>query len=185
MRSRSQMFTLVAVFALLVLLGVVGRSLPHPPNFTPVLAAAMFAGFFFRSSWVACMIPVAIMLISDAIFFGFYDLRIMGVVYAAMLLPLALRSFIRTNPSVLRIGLSALTMSVAFFLATNFAVWAFSGMYSLTLAGLVACYAAAIPFFKYFLAGDLFWTAAIFGTYFLVTRSRTSTVFGRLVPVKA
>lgn len=185
MRSHSQLFTVVAVFAVLVLLGVVGRSLPHPPNFTPVLAAAMFAGFFFRSSWVACTIPVAIMLISDALFFGFYDLRIMGVVYAAMILPLAMRSLIRTNPSVLRIGLSALSMSVAFFLTTNLAVWAFSGMYSLTLAGLVACYTAAIPFFKYILAGDLFWTAVIFGTYFLVTRSRASTVFGRLVPVKA
>lgn len=185
MRSRSQMFTLVAVFAVLVLLGVVGRVVKHPPNFTPIIAATLFAGFFFSRSWVACTIPVAIMLISDALFFGFYDLRIMGVVYAAMLLPLALRTFIRTNPSVLRIGLSALSMSAVFFLATNFAVWAFSGMYSLTLAGLVACYAAAIPFFKYFLAGDLFWTAAIFGTYFLVTRSRTSTVFGRLVPVKA
>jgi hypothetical protein len=53
-----------------------------------------------------------------------------------------------------------------FFLATNFAVWAFSPMYEKTLEGLVLCYTMAIPFFHNTVAGDLIWSGAIFGTYF-------------------
>ena len=53
---------------------------------------------------------------------------------------------------------------------TNFAVWAFSGMYSLDMAGLVQCYVAALPFLKYTVAGDLFWAAVLFGGAWLVQR---------------
>src|SRR5262245_35392811 len=51
-----------------------------------------------------------------------------------------------------------LASSVTFFLTTNFAVWAFEGIYSHDLAGLTACYVAALPFFKNTIIGDLFWT---------------------------
>ena len=60
--------------------------------------------------------------------------------------------------------------SLIFFAATNFAVWAFSGMYSLDMAGLVAVLRAALPFLKYTVAGDLFWAAVLFGGAWLVQR---------------
>lgn len=168
---RLHRIVVAAVFAALVLLGVLGRALPHPPNFTPVAAAALFAGFFFRRGWTALAVPLLVMAVSDALYFGFYDARLMLVVYAALAAPVAASLFLKNSPSPLRIGGAALLMSVAFFLSTNFAVWMYSGMYAPTFAGLVACYAAALPFFKYTLAGDLFWTTAIFGSWFLVTRS--------------
>ena len=57
----------------------------------------------------------------------------------------------------------ALATSLIFFVTTNLAVWAFSGMYSLDGAGLLQCYTAALPFLKYTVAGDLFWSVALFG----------------------
>ena len=66
-----------------------------------------------------------------------------------------------------------LSCSLIFFVTTNFAVWAFSGMYSLDMAGLTQCYVAALPFLKYTVAGDLFWAAVLFGGAWLVQRLTT------------
>ena len=55
-----------------------------------------------------------------------------------------------------------------FFLLSNGAVWAFSGMYSLTWQGLVQRYVAALPFLEKTVLGDLFWTAVLFGGAWLV-----------------
>jgi hypothetical protein len=63
-----------------------------------------------------------------------------------------------------------LACSLMFFVTTNFAVWAFSGIYSLDMAGLVQCYVAGLPFLKHTVAGDLFWTAVLFGGAWLLTR---------------
>ena len=63
------------------------------------------------------------------------------------------------------ITLGTLGGTLLFFLATNAAVWAFSGMYQLNLAGLMLSYAMAIPFLKLSLVGDLFYTAVFFGMY--------------------
>jgi hypothetical protein len=63
-----------------------------------------------------------------------------------------------------------ISCSLIFFVATNFAVWAFSGMYPLTWQGLVQCYTAALPFLDKTVLGDLFWTAVLFGGAWLVQR---------------
>jgi hypothetical protein len=68
---------------------------------------------------------------------------------------------------VLRVGAAGVVASVLFFLVTNFGTWALSGMYPHTLAGLGACYVAAIPFFQNTLAGDLFYAALLFGGFAL------------------
>jgi hypothetical protein len=73
---------------------------------------------------------------------------------------------------------AVLACSLVFFAATNFAVWAFSGMYSADMTGLLQCYAAGLPFLKTTIAGDLFWAAALFGGAYLVrrlTRSAAAT----------
>jgi hypothetical protein len=61
-----------------------------------------------------------------------------------------------------------LSCSLVFFLATNFAVWAFNGMYPMTVQGLTQCYVAALPFLDKTVLGDLFWTAVLFGGAWLV-----------------
>jgi hypothetical protein len=143
---------------------VVGRLWSDTPNFTPVLAAALFGGMVFRWRATAVALPITAMLISDA-FIGGYSLGIMLAVYAALTLPVVCRPVLRAKCSAWRIGAASLTFSLIFFIATNAAVWAFGGMYQHTAEGLWTCFVAALPFFKYTLAGDLTWTLVLFGGY--------------------
>ena len=146
----------------LVALCIAARLLPHVSNFSPVAAAALFAGAMLGRRSLALVVPVAAMLIADLVQ-GFYDWRVMAVVYAALALP-ALIGLIARNSRIWFTAIGgALAASLIFFVTTNLAVWAFSGMYSLDGAGLLQCYIAALPFLKYTAAGDLFWSVALFG----------------------
>src|SRR5262249_56247255 len=120
---------------------------PHAPNVTPIAASAMFAGMVLRSRALAVAVPISAMLASDLVV-GAYDWRIMGVVYAALALPALLARWGRARPMLMLAPL-VLSSSLLFFATTNFAVWAFSGMYAHDLHGLVLCYVAALPFLCY------------------------------------
>ena len=159
------------VLLVLFLIGfdIVARLLLHVPNVSPVAASALFAGMVLRRRALALAVPLAAMPIGDLVI-GFYDWRVMGVVYAATTLPAMAGMLARRIPAFRVVVPTLLTCSLLFFAATNAAVWAFSGMYSLDTAGLIQCYAAALPFLKYALAGDLFWAAALFGGAWLVQR---------------
>jgi hypothetical protein len=158
---------LLALF--LVVLCVALRLLPHVSNFSPVAAAALFAGMMLNRRWLAIAVPLAAMLIGDA-FLGGYGWRMMAVVYAALALPAVIGIFARTQRVwPVAIG-GALASSLIFFTMTNFAVWALAGLYSADAKGLLECYVAALPFLKYTVAGDLFWSVALFGGAFLLKR---------------
>ena len=99
--------------------------------------------------------------------------------YAAVLL---LGGKLKENSSALRVGGAALAASVSFFLLSNFAVWVvWEQTYPRTLAGLAACYVAALPFFRHSLAGDLFFSAAFFGLGALVEGVRSRATAERVV----
>jgi len=142
----------------------VSRLLPHLPNFTPLAAVALFAGFWFASRGVAMLVPLGAMVLSDLVL-GSYDPAVMATVYAALVVPVAMRGILKARLTPLRVGGTAVISSIVFYLATNLAHWLWMGGYPLTPAGLGACYAAALPFFKYQLAGDLLWSAGLFGAY--------------------
>jgi len=158
-----------AVFVVLVGFCVAMRVAEHAANFAPVAAAALFAGFWFSRRAVALLFPLVAMGLSDA-FIGIYDVRIMAVVYAAMLFPVLWRAVLRARLTVVRVGLGALSGSAVFFVSTNLAVWAFGPLYPRTWTGLGECYVAALPFFRNTLFGDLIWSTAFFGAYVLATR---------------
>ena len=147
----------------LVGLDVVARLAPHAPNVTPIAASAMFAGLVLRSRALALAVPISALLLSDLVV-GSYDWRIMGVVYAALALPALAARWGRARPVVVLAPL-VLSSSLLFFATTNFAVWAFSGMYAHDLHGLVHCYVAALPFLWNTVAGDMLWTTLLFGTW--------------------
>jgi hypothetical protein len=74
------------------------------------------------------------------------------------------------NSSPLRVAGASLTASISFFVVSNFAVWAvWRDMYPATWNGLMACYVAALPFFRNTLASDLFFSAAFFGVGYLLS----------------
>jgi hypothetical protein len=147
----------------LVGLDVVARLAPHAQNVTPIAASAVFAGMVLRSRALAVAVPLSAMLASDLVT-GAYDWRIMGVVYAALALPALAARCERARPVVVLAPL-VLSSSLLFFATTNFAVWAFSGMYAHDLHGLVLCYVAALPFLWNTVAGDALWTTLLFGTW--------------------
>src|SRR5215471_11973114 len=147
----------------LVGLDVVARLAPHAPNVTPIAASAVFAGMVLRSRALGLAVPLLAMLLSDLIV-GAYDWRVMGVVYAALALPALAARWGRARSAVLLPPL-VLSSSLFFFATTNFAVWAFSGMYAHDLHGLVHCYVAALPFLGNTVIGDMLWTTLLFGTW--------------------
>ena len=152
---------IVALFSA-ILVAAVLRLVPHPPNFTPIGAMALFSGAYLGRRVIAFVAPLAAMLLSDAIL-GFYSgvwVTYLGVAAVVLIGSLAL-----SRRSVLRIGLAAVASSIAFFLVSNFGTWMLSGMYAHSIAGLAACYVAAIPFFQNTVAGDLFYTTLLFGGF--------------------
>jgi hypothetical protein len=152
---------------LFVIFAVVARMpfMPHPWNFTPVAAALLYFGA--RGSRRQLWVPFALLAVSDVILTKFvysyplsWDHFVTWAWYAAIL---CLGSQLRENSSWLRVGGAALASSISFFAVSNFAVWASWNMYPKTWAGLMTCYAAGVPFFRRGVAGDMLFTAAMFG----------------------
>jgi hypothetical protein len=133
----------------------------------PVAGAALFSGFLFRRRLVALAVPIAGLLVSDWLI-GFYDWRVMAAVYVGLTLPVLLAPLLSRLTAFRLLG-CCLAASVMHFVMTNAAVWAFQTIYEHNFAGLVKCFAAAIPYFRNEVAGDLAWTAAFFGTYAIVS----------------
>lgn len=160
--------TRFAVLTGMILSAAASRLLPHPPNFTPIAAMALFAGAHFSSRRAAFLVPFIAMLLTDMIL-GWHSL--VPVVYGCFALIVCLGFNLRRNKSVSSIAATTLAGSVLFFVVTNLAVWAFNGLYPMTLGGLGACYVAAIPFFGGTLAGDAVYVGVLFGSFALAERT--------------
>jgi hypothetical protein len=154
------------VAACLIGLDVVARLLPHAPNFTPIVASAVFAGTIFRSRALAMLAPAVALVLSDFVL-GAYDWRVMSIVYVSLALPAIMGMWGRRLQARFVLVPIVLSSSLLFFAATNFAVWALSGMYPGNLAGLAHCYAAALPFLRNSVTGDIFWAATLFGGWWI------------------
>ncbi|TSC92624.1 MAG: hypothetical protein CEN89_554 [Candidatus Berkelbacteria bacterium Licking1014_7] len=150
--------TLFGIF--LIFGAALARLLPHPANFTPIAAIALFGGRQF-SKKISLIIPILALFASDAII-GFYSIKIMLAVYLSFTTTVLLGWQLRKNFSISKmIGLGIIS-SIVFFLITNAAVWAFSGMYSVNFSGLVLSYWYGLPFFRNELMGTIFYATIIF-----------------------
>ena len=152
------------LFYFLVILAVLSRLLPHPMNFAPIGALGLFSGAYVmdKRAW---LIPVIALLISD-FFMGFYNPVIMLSVYVSFAISAVLgRYALSQKRTALRIGGSAVASATILFVLSNFTLWTTGLYYPLTLEGLTMCFVRAIPFYGNTLAGDLFYSAVLFGTY--------------------
>jgi hypothetical protein len=170
MTNKEKIFSI----SILVAAGISYRFFPHPPNFAPVAAISLFSGFYFRRYFIA--IPIIIMLASD-IFIGFYDWKLMAAVYSSFVLVSLLGIFLRKRKSVATLIGCSMLGSILFYILTNFAVWFFGSWYPHNFSGLLECYTLAIPFFKNTLAGDLFYSAAMFGCYEVLAQPKEKLMF--------
>lgn len=190
----------LSVWMLLVAGGVAARfAFQDIPNFAPVAALALFAGFYFRSLKLAALVPLSVMVITD-LFIGGYPRSwgggaTMFTVYSMLVLPVLFRGPLRhllpaqrtTVPKMLaRVSLvcgCCLASSLLFFAGTNLGVWLWFDLYERSWAGLATCYWQAVPFFRYTLAGDAFFALLLFGGYALLMQLGIDRQRGELVPV--
>lgn len=164
-KSRFIILTLFIVAAALL------RLLPHPPNFSPIIAIALFGGAYFSSRGAAFIVPMIAMGLSD-IFLGFH--QSMPFVYASFLLIVGIGFVLKSHKRFTPILSGAVGSSILFFLVTNFGVWLTGTMYPHTFSGLLSCYAAAIPFFQNTLLSGLLYTGVLFGSFELLKRKYPS-----------
>ena len=143
----------ILFITLFIIIAALMRLIPHPPNFVPITAIAIFAGVKFNNIKLAYAIPLSIMLISD-LFIGFYSISLF--VYIAFIL-ITSYSYLIKNYSIKNILLS----SVMFFIITNFGVWLMGG-YPKSIEGLILCYTMAIPFFTNSIIADLLFSAILY-----------------------
>jgi hypothetical protein len=150
-------------------LGACARLVPHPWNFTPMMALALYAGAKSPKLRTGVLATMLALLVSDAVL-GFY--AGMWYVYAASVIPVLLgRGVRRRNGSTGSLAAAAFGSGLSFFLITNMVYWAAGSLYPHTVRGLASCFAAAIPFYQNQLAGDAFYTAALFGADALLRRA--------------
>ena len=164
-KSSTHVFMLRAILAaVIIILAAVVRILPHPWNFTPIGAMAIFSGAMFRDRRVAFLFPLVALFAGD-LFVGIH--RLIPVVYASFLLSVLIGTGLAKHRGILRIGGAVFLGALQFFLVTNFAVWQLLGTYPHTLTGLAACYLSGLPLFGNALAGDAVYATLFFGIFAL------------------
>ena len=144
------------------------RLLPHPPNVSPIAAMALFGGACFSDKRVAFLITFLALLLSDFIL-GLHDTML--YVYAGFALTVVIGFWIRKNMSFGHITIAVVGSSVLFFIISNFGAWFTSGLYPMTIDGLMQAYVAAIPFFQNSLLGNIVFSALLFGGFAVLQRN--------------
>ena len=157
---------------IILTLAALSRLLPHPDNFAPIGAIALFGGCYVTDRKMSFVIPLFIMFLSDLFMqltlgIGFHP--VMLWVYASIAMISALGLFLRGKEQSMNIFIASLTGSVIFFIVTNFGQWA-TGYYGYSSGSLFHSYVEAIPFFGGTLTGDLFYNLVLFGSFAIIKK---------------
>ena len=154
------------ILAIIILMAALSRLLPHPPNFTPIMAMCLLGGVYFKNRQFAVLVPLLAMMVSDLVL-GFHGMMIW--VYSSIVVISLSASLLK--PKMMNLGFASLGSSFFFFVVTNFGVWSTSSFYPKTLMGLGACYTAGLPFLQNAMVGDLMYVGILFGVFELAKRS--------------
>lgn len=173
----------LAAVIVMILLAAVSRLIPHPYNFTPFVAMALFGGAYLGNRFVALAAPVAALLISDVIInvftlksqYGSFLYDGFAYVYGAVILTVILGSVVLKKISGTKLAATTVFSTLLFFVVTNFGAWTVNAwsaapLYARSLDGLAAAYVAGIPFLRNAFVGDIFYAAVLFGLYELAAR---------------
>lgn len=181
---KAQNIQLVWIAAGLILAAAFARLIPHPPNFAPIASLGIFGGSIINNKKLALIFPLGALFISDLLFQfftttpGFYGWGQLFVYGAFVLITLLATTIKKVN--VFSIFFACIWSCALFFLISNFGDWVARDFYPKTWDGLIQCYAAAIPFYKNELFGNMllnslmanvFFCTLLFGTYALIRKS--------------
>jgi hypothetical protein len=148
------------ILAIAIFVAALTRLLPHPPNFSPVMALALFSGAALRDWRLALLVPLAAMLMAD-VWLGFH--ATMAFVYLGMALTVGAGRWLGARRRPLPLLVAGMAGASLFFLVSNAGVWLTQDIYPATGAGLAACYLAALPFFHQTVLATLVYGALLFG----------------------
>lgn len=173
--SKNLVFTLLALIVVAALYRVVpGR----PFGFAPQIAMAIFAGAVIKDKKYAFALPLVSMFISDAIYQvlyvsgltiipGFYEGQVTNYILFTLLTAIG---FLAKNMRVVNIAVASIAAPTIYFLLSNFLVW-LSGTGGFqrpqTFEGLMMTMADGVPFYKNSIWGTLFFSAVLFGSYYV------------------
>lgn len=184
----------VLFVVLAVLIATASRLLPHPLNITPLIGMTLLSAAYMPKRWMAIALPMLSWFISDLFvnmlvqreysagfsYFTTYPATAIGV-YLSLILVHLLGTNLRKGVNMPKLALFSVSSSLLFYFVTNSLVF-FEGYYGYTFGGYISCMVAGIPFYKsdfgtlfgsFFLngiMGDLFYTAVLFGGYYLVNQ---------------
>ena len=163
---------------LVVLLAISTRLIPHMPNFSPALGALLFGGAHLKRR-DAIWYPLALLAASDVVLTTIvYRMRIgwgQSITWLGFAVVALIGYWLRNRETVANIGLASLVGPTAFFMISNFGVWLgghASRMYLPTWDGFVACYVAALPFYRNSVLAPVAYTALVFGVNEIYRRRR-------------
>tara|TARA_S200000501_G_scaffold378614_1_gene442249 strand:+ start:7101 stop:7661 length:561 start_codon:yes stop_codon:yes gene_type:complete len=166
--------TILLAIAMIVIV-FIGRVMPHPYNFTPVIAITLLSSHIFKNKYLSLSIPLLALWISDLfinniVYAGYYSnfsFISNGMIwtYGSIILVGLIGNSIIKKVSSTKVALASISGSTIFYLISNFGVWFASPIYAKSLSGLFLCYSMALPFYGSSLAGDLTYSALFFGAY--------------------
>ncbi len=156
----------LTVFVLLLAIGVIGRWYAPAWNFTPLAAVTVVGGYYFRQLLPAVLLPIGVLTVSNILLPSYSFWQVHLAVYTAMLLPLVLGRASRGAEGwhqAKYFAICGFLPATVFYIFTNFVHWAVTPDYAKSVAGLVNCYVAGLPFYRWMLAGDLFFLGIFVG----------------------
>lgn len=148
----------LCLFVALLAFGIIGRLAEPAWNFTPLAAITAMGAYCFRGWLPAILLPVAFLTISDFALLPHDSGWVQASVHLMAIVPLLLGRAARGAQGWRAVGfwgVCGFLPATAFFIVTNFAVWAAKSLYAGTAAGLAECYLRALPFYRTMLAGDI------------------------------
>lgn len=176
---------LAASFILLIVIASLYRIMPgRPYGFAPMIAMAIFGGAVIKDKKFAFLLPLLAMFVSDGLYQllyingvgnipGFYEGQVINYLLFA---GITVFGFFIKNFNVKRIAIASISAPTAYFLISNFLVWASSSPLAgwsrpKTFSGLMMCYTDGLPFYPWSVASTFIFAAILFGSYYLMTRN--------------
>ena len=142
----------------LILILIISRLIPHPPNFTPIISVAIISSYFFKDKFLSILVLMISMILSDFLI-GFH--KNIFFVYLSLVTITLVFYNLREKINFKSMFLFGFFGSLIFYLISNFGVWILGTMYEKNFSGLLNCYIMAIPFFKNTFLSTLFFSYAV------------------------
>jgi len=129
------------------------RFIPHPPNFTSLIALSFYVPAILGRKYIPVVI---ISFVFTDLIIGYHNLTFFT--WGSVLIIGLISKFFLEN--ILKRITGALIGAVIFFTISNFGVW-ISGSYGYNFEGLISCYTLALPFFAYSLISTFVFSSII------------------------